>query len=192
LAGGIESALFYPTHGYRGLAESLTQPFVFTDGYGGNRALNRYLVQYVGAPDQTLYTYPARTEFARGYPAGLVWHTIYPWLASDLTFLGAVLSMGIVGWAVAAMWIRSVMTRDPVAIGILAYLAILVAFIPANNQIGTSQTNLIGFVTLTVVFMLRPLLAPSSRAPVAGTNRAGSRRGVGRLPGSYSGLPRGR
>ena len=89
LAAAFEWAVFYPTHGYRGLAETLTQPFVFSGGYGNSRALNRYAVQYLGLPDAFPLTYPVRTEYATGYPSGLIWHTAYPWLASDLTFPGA-------------------------------------------------------------------------------------------------------
>lgn len=155
IAAALESAVFYPTHGYRGLAETLTQPFVFSGGYGSSRALTRYAVQYFGLPDAFPLTYPVRTEYATGYPSGLVWHTIYPWLASDLTFPGAVLVMGLVGWALAAWWLRSVRQLDPLSIGLMGYAAIFVAFIPANNQIGLSQVNLIGFMTLLTLFAIR-------------------------------------
>lgn len=155
LSLAFDSVVFYPTHGYLGLSETLTQPFVFTQGYGGTRAANRYMVGYFGATDQFANTYPARTEYDRGYPSLALWHTIYPWLASDLTFPGAVIFMAAVGWLMARTWLMSVTSRDPLAIGLLAYLAIFVVFIPANNQIGTSQVNLIGFLSLFAIYVLR-------------------------------------
>lgn len=163
--------MFYPTHGYLGLSETMTQPFVFSGGYGGSRALTRYAVQYFGLPDTFPLTYPARTEVATGYPAGLVWHTVYPWLASDLTFVGAVVFMAAVGWAMASWWVRSVRELDPLSIGLFAYSAMFIAFVPANNQIGLSQVNLIGFLTLLTAYIARWALQPQT------DTRASTRRG---------------
>lgn len=167
LARALNSAVFYPTHGYLGLAETLTQPPAWTQGYGGSKALNRYLVNYLGFEDQTGETYPARTQNATGYPADLIWHTVYPWLASDLTFVGAVLLLAGVGWLLSSTWSRSVKLRDPLAIGLLGWLAIFIAFIPANNQIGMSQVNLIGLLTLLALYCARPLFRLRNNPPTS-------------------------
>lgn len=164
LAAALDSAIFYPTHGYLGLSESMTQDFVFSGGYGGSRALTRYAGSYFGLPDTFPLTYPARTQVATGYPSGRLWHTVYPWLASDLTFFGAVALMGLVGWAMARWWIRSVSELDSLSIGLIGNAAIFIAFVPANNQIGMSQVNLIGFLTLLTCYVVRAALRPKRQA----------------------------
>lgn len=160
----FDSAVSYPTQGYLGLSYSLNQPFIFTNGYGSARALNRYVVQYLGGEDQEPLTYPERVEYYTGYPAGQKWHTVYSWLASDLTFAGSVLFMGVIGWVLAALWIRAVRELDILAIGLLSWVGLFVLFTPANNQIGLSQTNLIGAATLAFLFIGRGILRAHSSA----------------------------
>lgn len=162
-ARGLSVVAFYPTHGYLGLAYNLESPFVWTGGLGGSRALDSYWAQYTGADSVYESTYPARTEAETGWPALRYWATAYPWFASDLTFPGTILLMGFAGWFFCRFWVQAAFERDRLALLLFAQLALFVAYIPANNQIGTSRTSLITFLVLVGAYVWRGLTTPARR-----------------------------
>lgn len=171
---GVASVLFYPTHGYLGLAYNLGTDFQWSCGLGSSSVVASYAGQYLGV--QVPGTYPVRTEVRTGWPAGMYWATAYPWLASDLTFPGVVLAMGLFGWLFAHMWVRGAMMRDRLALVIFGQLAIAVAYIPANNQLWISRPTTIGFVTLLALYAVRKAF---TRAEV---RTSASRSGPGTRP----------
>lgn len=148
LATGVAALVLYPTHGYLGLAHNLETPFVWSRGLGSTPAVASYAGQYLGVDTERHPSYPARTEARTGWPAGLYWSTMYPWLASDLTFPGVVLFMAVLGWFFAAMWLRATRSRRILPTLIFGQLCLLVAYIPANNQLGLSRPATIGLTTL--------------------------------------------
>lgn len=151
-ARGLNVTIFYPTQGYLGLAKNLETPFAWSGFRGSSRALDSYITQYSGSPSAYESTYPARTEERTGYPALMYWATIYPWVASDFTFPGAALLMGLLGWWLARLWIEAAFLRRRLSVLLFSQLVLLVAYIPANNQIGLMRPGLITFVTLTVTY----------------------------------------
>jgi hypothetical protein len=163
-ARGLSVISFYPTHGYLGLGHNLDTSFEWTAGLGSSRALDSYWVQYVGGEGASHSTYPARTEMRTGWPAGQYWATIYPWLASDLTFPGAVFLMGVVGWFLARFWYESAFERKRLSLLLFCQLGLLIAFVPANNQLGTGRTSLIAFVSLVVAYRVNLTLVRARRS----------------------------
>jgi hypothetical protein len=157
IARGISVSAFYPTHGYLGLAYNLDTPFVWAGGRGSSQALDSYLQQYLDVKSVFPQTYPARTEARTGWPAGQYWATIYPWLASDLTFPGAVVFMGFVGWWLARFWYEAAFLRSRLSLLMFCQLMLLIAYVPANNQIGLMRPGLIAFVTLAAGYAVRRL-----------------------------------
>ncbi|MFG2057317.1 hypothetical protein ACGFI9_25190 [Micromonospora sp. NPDC048930] len=151
-ATGVAATIFYPTHGYLGLAYNLETPFEWSRGLGANPAVASYAGQYLKADVTEHPPYPTRTEARTGYPAGLYWSTAYPWLASDLTFPGVVALMGLLGWFLARFWTEAAYHREILPTLIFAQLALVIAYLPANNQLGASRPGLIGLVTLAVLY----------------------------------------
>ena len=130
----IYSVTNYWSHGYEGLSECLQLPFEWSYGCGHSRFWARYLGKMYTDPDWfEEQTYPARLESTSGYDANTVWHTAYPWLASDLTFPGALLFVGMMGYLLAQVWADAVCKTNPFAVGFLAQLLIFLYYIPANN-----------------------------------------------------------
>ncbi len=172
LARGFTVTLAYPTHGYLGLAYNLQSPFVWSGFRGSSPALDSYASQYLGTDSVFQSTYPARTEVLTGWPSGMYWATIYPWLASDLTFPGAVLFMGVVGWWLARLWYEAAALRRHLSVLLLCQVAILIAYVPANNQIGLTRPGLIAFATLTALYAAGALHRAIAR-------RAGQSRSTG-------------
>lgn len=154
-ARGVTVTAFYPTHGYLGLAYNMETPFVWTGGRGAARALDSYMAQYGIADSVSSRTYPQRTENRMGWDAGIYWSTIYPWLASDLRYSGAALFMGLVGWWLARFWYEAVALGRKLSLLLLCQLGVLIAYVPANNQLGLSRPNLICVVTLLVLYLFR-------------------------------------
>ena len=123
----------YWSHGYEGLSECLQLPFQWTMGCGHSRFWTRYLGSLYADPDWIeANTYPVRLEAVSGYDANTVWHTAYPWLASDLTFSGAVVFVGLMGYLLANVWADAVCRTNPFAVGFLAQLLVFFYYIPAN------------------------------------------------------------
>lgn len=153
-AFGLYSVLAYPSHGYAGLAYNLDQPFVFSHGAGLSQALESYKLQYLGGNQNFWLTYPARTEMATGWPAGQFWATAFPWWASDLTFPGAALTMGVLGFVLARVWLYAIRTGRILPLTIFGQLVVCIAFLPANNQVLMQRQGLwmvLGIVGLWVL-----------------------------------------
>lgn len=160
---GLTAILWYVSHGYSGLDASLSVPFVWTHGTGASPGLARILgVVGIGGADQA---YPVRAEAATGWPALERWQTMYPWLASDTTFVGAVILVGLLGFGVALSWRRAL--RDPS--GLLAAtwfgaLVVVTVYVPLNNQPIAATSSVFGILTLAVATVLSAVRARRARA----------------------------
>ncbi len=100
LPEGVEYPVYmltrYWTQGYQGLSECLDLPFKWCYGLGHSTFLMRYAGVFAANHDYFLQrSYPYRLEAETGYDVSYYWHTIYPWLASDLTFPGALVAVGL-------------------------------------------------------------------------------------------------
>ncbi|MFI7551057.1 hypothetical protein ACIBQ2_15035 [Micromonospora sediminimaris] len=151
-AEGIASTLFYPTHGYLGLSHNLQTPFQWSYGLGSSHSASMFGEQALGVDPMDHPAYPYRTEAQSGWPALMYWATIYPWLASDLTFPGAALFMGFVGWLFARAWSDAISTRRVLPTLVFTQLCLLVAYVPANNQLGLSPDATAGTATLLALY----------------------------------------
>lgn len=176
-AQGVTVTLSYPTHGYQGLAYNLETPFVWTHGRGASRAFDSYLAQYGFGESVFDQTFPARTELRTGWPSGRYWATIYPWLASDLHWPGVLVFMFGVGWWLARWWYEAVVLGRQLSVLLFAQLGLLLAFVPANNQIGLSRPNLIGFLTLLALYVARRKSYEQSRRQAGRPDRIGAHLG---------------
>ncbi|MFC3501714.1 hypothetical protein ACFOOK_12190 [Micromonospora krabiensis] len=168
LASGVAATIHYPTHGYLGLAYNLDTPFAWSHGMGSTPALASYASQYLGVDTDLYPTYLQRTEVRTGWPAGQYWSTIYPWLASDLTFPGTILFMALLGCFFARTWRESILSRRILPTVIFVQLILLIGYIPANNQLGMSRPGLIGLVTLLLLYLAIPTTRQTTAPPWIG------------------------
>lgn len=150
-AFGVYQTLAYPSHGYRGLAYSLEQPFEFSHGAGLSQAYESYRVQFLGGEDNRYLTYPFRAEQMTGWPAGMYWSTIFPWLASDLSFYGVPIFMIVMGFIFARLWMACLYGDNPFALAALGQMLIFIAFIPANNQVLMQRQGLWAVLSLIAI-----------------------------------------
>lgn len=145
----------YLSFGYNGLAGSLELPFEWSKGVGHSGVLARWLSRLSSDPESLrASTYPARLERATGYSEGNLWHTIYPWVASDLTFPGALLFIGLMAFLFARVWGDCLRTRNLFAAGLLMQLILMFYYIPANNVRLAFSEELIAFWSLLALWLL--------------------------------------
>ena len=135
----------YLVQGYNGLALCLNEPYVPTFGLGNSMFTATYADKYLGT-DIAATTYPARSEKTTGWESGKQWNTIFPWLASDLTFPGSIFMIGVFSFLFALSWTDSLQINNPYALSMFIQLAIMFTYISANNQIFQSGEGYFGFI----------------------------------------------
>lgn len=126
----------YLTHGYYGLSLALTKKTENVGlGLSNSLFLQRNFARLTGSD------YPARVSFASrlaeedGYPVGNYWMSFYPWLASDVTWLGSILVVCLIGRCFATSWLDATKGRNPVAAIAFVLLAQIVYAFPMNNPL---------------------------------------------------------
>jgi hypothetical protein len=179
----------YWSGGYKGLAECLKLPFEPCYGVGHSLVLSRY-VDKVNPTEPKYFqdrSYPARAERASGYSAAYYWHTIYPWLASDITFPGALLFMGLMGYLFARAWIESLAGLNPFAIAFLGQILLMFYYIPCNNIRLAFSEEVISFWGLLLAWFLTSGSSVLQRAPNANSATLESAEVLGACPAVASG-----
>ncbi len=125
----------YLSSGYYGLSLCLQLPFVWCYGVGNSYALSVFASRFLGCDNMYYQSYLYRMEEAFGRNGLRSWNTIFPWLASDLSFMGVVLLFFVLGYLYAYMWDEILKYRNPVSILLFANLCLAFVFLPANNQL---------------------------------------------------------
>jgi hypothetical protein len=164
----LESALLpivsYTTQGYYGLACSLELPFEWTYGVGNSRILISYADKYIATPG-FIYskTYAQRVEGAYGWDSYSRWHTVYPWLAGDLTFPGTLVAVFFVGLIFAMTWRDTLEANNFFAVNLFGYLVIALFYFSANNQVLQFHQTAISFWVALALWLIyrRVDLAPA-------------------------------
>jgi hypothetical protein len=129
----VGSFISYFIQGYYGLSLALKEPFIFCYGVGNSyflEGLSRHLVNTPIFDD----TYPARIQ-ASGWDAYGRWNSIYPWIASDLSFPGTIVFMFLLGRVFTLVWLDVAFCRNPWAVCLLPLLLTMLFYVPANNQV---------------------------------------------------------
>ena len=151
----------YFSGGYYGLSLTLQEPFVFCYGVGNSyflEGLSRHLVKTPIIQS----TYPARIDTRRWNFYGK-WHSIYPWLASDLTFPGTVVLMFLIGRLFGLVWLDVAYCRNLWAVCLLPLVLVMLIYIPANNQVLAFSPAALPFFTLLVLWNLSRLRSVKKR-----------------------------
>jgi hypothetical protein len=185
LRTGIAGAAYYITHGYYALYLSLDKPFVPMFGVGHSIFLTQQAVRVTGDPTIGTMSYPKRIE-EDGWDAYGLWSSIYPWIASDLSFPGTLLAVFVIGRLFALAWFDSLTGRNPFAFGMLAQFAIMLFYFPANNQTSQFGEGLTAFWVILILWLITrtksiPLLpshAQTEKATTGPFTKAGTAAGL--------------
>ncbi len=166
LVSGLLGMVFYLSHGYVGLSYCLELPFVFTWGHTSFRGLAGIVLPYLGAANRWADSYLARSETTFGWSALQVWSTVFPWLASDMTFWLVPLVFLVVGVSMKRAWVRGIVTANPFALAFVGQLLIFCMMIPANNQLFNTFGNSVATLVIWVAYRLSLKRRTRRDAPV--------------------------
>lgn len=151
----VESLVRYLCQGYYALSRCMLLDFDSTYGFGNSLFLGKNAETLFRFTDLQWHTFPGKLELAEGWGMLTLWHSIYPWIASDVGFPGTLVVMFLIGRFFAKSWIYSIKYSDPLSILLCSYLLIMLLYIPANNQIMQNAESSIGFVlTFSAWFLL--------------------------------------
>lgn len=144
----------YLSAGYYGLSLCFELPFVWTHGFGNSYPLSIFVHQFLDFPNYYLDTYLNRMDIVYGRSGLRAWNTIFPWLASDLTFVGSLLIFIPISAIYAISWKETVKYNNPVSLVMFATLTMGFIFVPNNNQLLNGIDGFIGTICV-FIFWLR-------------------------------------
>lgn len=144
LSGVLIGLDIYLTQGYYALSLSLQEPFVPMFGVGNSMFLYRQAERISGNPEIAELPYPVRIE-KYGWDAQGLWSSIYPWIASDVSFPGTILVVFLIGRLFALSWLDTLRGDNPFAVVMFSILLIVLFYFPANNQMLQSGEGFTAF-----------------------------------------------
>ena len=150
---GINVLAFYVSHGYEGLDYCLELPFKPTYGFTSFKGVSEMFVKYLGAPDLFQKSYLIRNEIYNNYPSLSIWSTIFPWLASDLSFFSLPLIMMVISYKFSFIWNKTVRTGNPYGYLLLGQFFIFWFMVPANNQLFHTFGNSVSFILILFLYL---------------------------------------
>jgi hypothetical protein len=134
----------YLTAGYYAVSLSLREPYVPMFGLGNSTFASRQFARFSSLEDFPNRSYPVRIE-KYGWDSVGLWSTIYPWLASDVSFPGALILIYFIGRLFALSWLDTLGGTNPFAVVLFAQLVIMLFYFPANNQLLQSGEGFTAF-----------------------------------------------
>ena len=147
--------LSYITQGYYGLSLTFQVDFEWTFFLGAFRGINSILLEGITSlPLMSDFSYPVRAGQLYNFDGYARWFTIFPWLASDFTFIGAILYMGIIAKVYMRCWIQTIKYKNPLAFTLLVLLSIQYIFVVANNQLFISRGESLATIIIFILYLV--------------------------------------
>ncbi|WP_422668380.1 hypothetical protein [Candidatus Methylopumilus planktonicus] len=150
---GYLSLVRYLCQGYYALSLCFSLEHTWTFGFGNSMVLARNADIFFDTNFFQINSFPGMLESTYGYSREGLWHSVYPWLASDFGFFGALIVIGFFSFLLALTWCRVIAFKRPFEVTLLYLLIVFFYYIPANNQIFQSLETLICFNICFIVFL---------------------------------------
>jgi hypothetical protein len=134
---GLSEFILSTCSGYFGLHLALHKPFESALGVGHSPAALSVYETATGDMDPHLRTYTYRNgddQWSEDY----YWSTLITWIANDVGFAGAVVVLGLLGFAWGVWWREAAAgASDPAAV-LFVLATTMIFYLPANNQVFAS------------------------------------------------------
>lgn len=124
----------YLCQGYYGFSLSTLVDWVPMFGAGFSSFIRNNIGSIIGI-DLAKYTYQVRIENIAAWGALKNYHTAYSYWANDVSRIGVIFVMYIIGRLFARYYIKSVYQGSKIAIVIMPLIVTLIFYLPANNKI---------------------------------------------------------
>lgn len=141
----------YLTQGYYGMSQALTVDWTPMYGLGNSMFVVNIISGNIHDIDQ--YTYQKKLE-PFGWDSDVRWHSIYTWIANDVSFYGVIVVMLLIGLIFGMMFRDAIAKKDPFARASVFFYILMMLFIPCNNQVGQTADNLLGFLMLVLLWLV--------------------------------------
>lgn len=141
----------YLTQGYYGMSQALTVDWTPMYGLGNSMFVVNIVSGNIHDIDQ--YTYQMKLE-PFGWDSDVRWHSIYTWIANDVSFYGVVIVMALIGLLFGMMFCSAITEKNPFARASVFFFILMMLFIPCNNQVGQTADNLLGFLMLILLWLV--------------------------------------
>jgi len=143
----------YLTQGYYAL--SLATLVEWTPMFGVGNSM--FLMDNLSSIFNTdLYQFTYQTKLIQyGWDSFVNWHSFYIWVANDVSIIGVVFVMYILGRFLANVVYDATIIGDNIAVGIFCLLAVLFLYMPANNQLLSYPTTFMAFWVLTGIWAFK-------------------------------------
>ena len=161
----FEALSRYVVHGYYALSLALQTDSPSTLGLGHSMFLARNADGLFGTDHFVWRSLPGLLERNEAWGMFLLWHSIYPWLASDVGFVGALGVLAALAYLFGLAWGHSLSTASARWTVLLFLLFVLFYYVPANNQVFQSGETCIGFFML--LWMVRRQTPRPGAVPAA-------------------------
>lgn len=142
----------YLSGGYLGLSLSFEQPFEWTYGFGHSYAMTVLFGKLIGLPISVEDSYPYRVGETTGWGVSK-WHSVFPWLASDLSFPGVLVFFFFFAFVYGKCWREAVIYHNPLSVLLFAVLNLGLVFVPANNQLFHTPESFIAVVSIFFMWL---------------------------------------
>lgn len=146
---------YYLTHGFHSLALALRLPFESSFGFSTHYYFEKSASKLLSV-DFYKRSYVYKVNQA-GYPVSTKWGTAYLQWASDLSFPGVVLFMGILGAFICRLWWDVQCKNDYLSIVVLTFMTVNLLFISSWWQAGRSGTDFLMLYGPLIFWIVREL-----------------------------------
>lgn len=153
----------YLCQGYRALSLCLND--FFTDGIfrftfgGGSSWFNVNVIENLFGYNIIPDTYQGYLYTQYGISPMVNWHTLYLWLANDLTFFGVPIAVYLLGYLFSVSWVDALNHSNKYAAPMSVLCIMIVAYAFANNQV-------LSFSFITFIYVFFMYLANSGRIKI--------------------------
>ncbi|STO07252.1 hypothetical protein [Exiguobacterium aurantiacum] len=151
----------YLTQGYYGLSLSLNEMFIPMFGVGSSPFLIENLEELFKV-NLSQYTYQERIAY-KGWDPLVNWHSIYVSFANDVSFIGVLFVMFLLGKYFAVVFYKSLIYKDPITSVLFSLLVICFFYFPLNNQVFATPGMYMAFWGLNILWVLKSRITISSR-----------------------------
>jgi hypothetical protein len=103
----------------------------------GNSRVLQWLVEKLILDDKDAIwnrTYVSRVASDYGWDRNVRWHSIYPWIASDVSFWGVPIIVFLIGYLFGLSWLDS-LAKNPFGVVVFSLFVIMLFYFSANNQL---------------------------------------------------------
>lgn len=147
---GVVMIISYISQGYYGMSLAFDYSFNPTFGFGSGYFM---IENFSGILDVDIFSNTYQSKMSYVWDSRINWHTAYTWFANDVSFIGVIFIMILLG-AFLYFIINDAKKGNIFAISLLPLYTIMTIFLSANNVILSTPTFFMPFVFINTLWLI--------------------------------------